>query len=178
MNNRLHFSFNKKFANTVYILIALVISGMSLWSNEVFTGNTKVITYDAYGYYVYLPAIFIHSDAQEYSFVEDHFANYDISAKSYQVRNVKPDYLFFTSQDEEVANEDLSFPIYNIGLALLWLPFFLVAHMITLLLPAYPPDGMSFPYQVSVVVSSLVYMAIGFYFLKNVLQYLSVILQL
>lgn len=57
---------------------------------------------------------------------------------------------------------------YNIGVSLLILPFFLVAHLLSVLLK-YPINGFSFFYQHSVGIASITYCALAFYFLKKLL---------
>lgn len=126
----------------------------SLVRNEVFTGKTNVINWDGYGYYAYLPAAFIYSDVTEYAFAEEHFKNYDISGDIYQL------------METEAGGR---FPIYNAGLAVVWAPAFLLTHAITSASGVALADGMSYPYQLMVVLMMLLFAFIGFTYLRRFL---------
>ena len=56
----------------------------------------------------------------------------------------------------------------TMGLSFMYLPFFLVAHVISPALHV-PQDGYSTPYQVCLLLSCLFYTLIGFYFLRKIL---------
>lgn len=134
----------------VFALMAIT----SLVRNEVLTRKTNVINWDGYGYYVYLPAIFIYGDVEEYAFVDEHFANYEVSSEVYQL----------------MATEDGSrFPIYNIGLAVVWAPAFLLTHAVVSLTGLAPADGMSYPYQLAIVLMSWLVFFLGLRYLRRFL---------
>ncbi|MEO0734130.1 MAG: hypothetical protein AAFZ52_14940, partial [Bacteroidota bacterium] len=61
------------------------------------------------------------------------------------------------------------FPIYNLGLAVVWTPGFLLAHGFCKLTGLAAADGMSFPYQLSVVLTSLLVIFWGFCCLRRFL---------
>ena len=58
--------------------------------------------------------------------------------------------------------------VHTIGLSLLWLPFFLVGYLFANLFN-YPLDGYSAPFQVAILIASLVYCALGLYVFQKVL---------
>jgi hypothetical protein len=146
-------------SNWIVGMLLLLSIALSWYSNGVGTGQTNILTWDVYGYYLPLPALVIYGDTKAYAFTDDHFEQYAISTNKYQLNK----------QDEGVYA-----PIYTIGMAILWLPFFLLAHGLSLLLPQVPPDGMSWPYQVAVVFASWVYAAVGWWYLRKfLLRYLS-----
>lgn len=126
----------------------------SFLRNDVLRGKTNVITWDGYGYYVYLPATFIYGDIEAYAFVEGHFNDYEISSDVYQLMETE---------------DGAKFPIYNVGLAVWWAPAFLVTHALVAATGLAPPDGMSFPYQLMVVLMSLLTIFLGFRFLRKFL---------
>ncbi|MEL7161832.1 MAG: hypothetical protein AAFN92_13810, partial [Bacteroidota bacterium] len=141
-------------SRTVCWLVFLAMALTSLVRNQVFTGQTNVINWDGYGYYAYLPAVFVYGDVTELAFAERHFADYEISDKIYQLMETP---------------EGARFPIYNAGLAVVWTPGFLLAHGFCKLTGLAPADGMSFPYQLSVVLSSLLVIFLGFWCLRRFL---------
>ncbi|MEL6669941.1 MAG: hypothetical protein AAFP08_13280 [Bacteroidota bacterium] len=134
----------------------MVIALTSCIRNEVFRGTTNVINWDGYGYYAYLPGAFVYGDVEEYAFAEEHFDNYDISGEIYQLRE---------------TDNDRRFPIYNIGLAVIWTPAFLVTHGLTVALGLAPADGMSYPYQLMVVLMSLLFAWLGLRYLRRFLRF-------
>ncbi len=114
----------------------------------------RLINSDGKAYYAYLTAIFIYHDLQ-YNFVESYESEYypdDRSAyKEFRVRD-----------HDHVVNK--AFP----GLAVLWLPFFLVAHLITLA-AGLPADGYSVIYQYCIGLSAFIFLWLGCRFLKKLL---------
>ncbi|MDD5508421.1 MAG: hypothetical protein PHD25_08860 [Bacteroidales bacterium] len=117
----------------------------------------RVINSDGKAYYAYLTAIFIYHDLQ-FNFVESYESSYypaDRSAyKEFRVRI-----------DDRIVNK--AYP----GLAVLWLPFFLLAHLITLL-AGFSSDGYSIVYQYAMGLSALFYLWLGCTFLKKLLMLL------
>ncbi|MFT5018430.1 MAG: hypothetical protein ACJAX1_001802 [Neolewinella sp.] len=141
-------------AKRSFWLVFTIIAITSLIRNDVFNGTTNVVNWDGYGYYAYLPGAFVYGDIEEYAFAEEHFKNYDISGDIYQLMETK---------------EGGRFPIYNIGLSVIWAPAFLVTHGIVLATGITPADGMSYPYQLMVVLMGLLFAFLGLLYLKQFL---------
>jgi len=114
--------------------------------------SKKPINGDAKGYYAYLPAIFIYHDL-DYNFVAD------IEAKHYVPANAKS---FVQEIDGEKVNK--TFP----GVALLYLPFFLVALALSLLF-GLQADGYSYIYQLLYLIGFWTYFFLGMIYFKKVL---------
>ncbi len=114
----------------------------------------RSINSDGKGYYAYLPAFFIYHDLT-YKFVE-----------SYEEKYYPPDrsvFKEFRSQaDGKTTNK--CFP----GLAILWLPFFLIAHLLSTFL-GFPTDGYSLLYQYAISIAALFYLWLGCRFLMKML---------
>ncbi len=127
----------------------------SVIRHDVLSGESQVINWDGYGYYVYLPATVIYEDIEQYGFVDDHFATYDISSDVYQLMDTP---------------NGTKFPIYNIGLAVWWTPAFLATHALVTATGLAPPDGMSFPYQLMVILMGLLTIFLGFFYLRKFLK--------
>ncbi len=107
---------------------------------------------DGKGYYAYLPAVFIYKDL-EYEFME-------IYEKRYYNTGIID---FRRKVNGEYAN--MTF----VGLAVLWIPFFLLAHLLTLI-TGNLPDGYSLFYQLSVVIAAYFYLFLGLYYLRKFLN--------
>ena len=112
-----------------------------------------VISWDVYGYYLYLPAIFKYGDWGNYAFAVEHLNQYYISSDLYQLMDWKGE----------------KAPIYTLGMAVLYAPFYFISDMVASL-TSYPADGMSQPYQWGIVVASWFYMGVGIYFLNRLLE--------
>jgi len=114
----------------------------------------RSINSDGKGYYAYLPAFFIYHDLT-YKFVE-----------SYEEKYYPPDRSVFkefrSQSDGKTVNK--CFP----GLAILWLPFFLIAHLLSYFL-GYPTDGYSLLYQYAISIAALFYLWLGCRFLLKLL---------
>lgn len=113
----------------------------------------RPIISDAKGYYAYLPAIFIYQDFS-YDFVAE------VDAKYYAVGQDKH---IFIEQNGHRVNK--TFP----GVALLYLPFFLIAHFLAFLL-GFPPDGYSDIYQYLFDFGQFFYATLGLILLSKILH--------
>lgn len=110
--------------------------------------------WDVYGYYVYLPAAFTFHELGDFGFVERHFDEYPMNSGIYQLQD--------TGDGHRV-------PIYTIGMAMVWMPGYLLADTAARL-TGWERDGMSLPYQFAILLSSLVFALIGIQLLRRFLQ--------
>lgn len=117
----------------------------------------KPITGDAQGYYAYLPAIFIYQDL-DYSFTSE------IEEKHYAPGLTKS---FVKEVNGQKVNK--TFP----GVALLYLPFFLLAHGFALV-SGLEADGYSMIYQVFFDLGFWVWFFLGLVYAQKVLMQLNV----
>jgi hypothetical protein len=109
----------------------------------------RVMVYDVASYYAYLPALFIHNDLS-FDFIKN---NEDFHIKRYR--------LYLRPGRKPVIQTTM-------GLAVLYTPFFWMAHLLASPL-GYEPDGYSIPYRVALIFSSLFYLIIGLLFLRKIL---------
>lgn len=116
----------------------------------------RSINSDGKGYYAYLPAIFIYHDLT-YKFVE-----------SYEGKYYPADRAAF-KEFRNYTNDGKTVNKYFPGLAIIWLPFFLLAHLLSYFLD-YPMDGYSLIYQYSISIAALFYLWLGCRFLMMMLQ--------
>lgn len=136
------------YSNSVIIIIILTIFcinfSLKLWKKD------KVIEWDVIWYYSYLPATFIYDDLTlNYKF------DIDVDAAKIQGKLLdNGNYIIKTTA----------------GTAILYAPFFFVAHLLADPL-GYSPDGYSDPYEIALILSAIFYLAIGFIFLKKTMKY-------
>jgi hypothetical protein len=141
------------FSKIALLFIFLVLLFKSAVDFKIWDNKLKTIINDGYGYYSYLPAIFIFKDTKKYTFVENQISKYKPSQYLYQVVPT-------------VNNSRM--PLYNIGQAILWLPFFGVAHVYALL-SGYEADGLSYPYQLGVWCANFFYILLGLFYFRKLL---------
>jgi len=115
----------------------------------------RPIISDAKGYYAYLPALIIYQDF-EYEFLAE------MDEKYYKVGQDKH---IFIEQNGRRVNK--TFP----GVALLYLPFFLIAHFLASLLDL-PADGYSDIYQYLFDCGQFFYATLGLLLMGNVFKLL------
>lgn len=132
----------------IYLVVSINVNfGKNKWQD--------VLESDAWGYYAYLPAVFIYHDL--------HFSFYEkVMHGGYFEERLG--YEYRTGNDGKVANK------YFCGTALAIAPFFLGAHILSQLLD-YPQDGYNRIYILSVNMAAVFYAVLGLYFLAQLLQF-------
>jgi hypothetical protein len=113
---------------------------------------------DGKGYYAYLPALLIYNELN-YNFVEEYEHKYYQAGDNF--------FDFRVRTDGKIA--DKYFP----GVAILWLPFFLLAHIFSLL-TSFAADGYSLPYQISIGLAAIFYLWVGLKVLRLILRKLKI----
>lgn len=108
------------------------------------------ICYDSLGYYIYLPSFFIYHDSIHSAFVSDMIWKYDNTHTFYQALRL--------------PNGNFVFG-YTMGVAILQLPFFFIAHFIALLF-RLTSDGFSPIYQIAIAWSGIFYGLVGLRYLS------------
>ncbi|MBD2766895.1 hypothetical protein IC235_03190 [Hymenobacter sp. BT664] len=141
----------------VLVTLFLLMLQARLWAPYWDTHNVQaILTWDAMGYYLYLPAKLIYNDLAYLRFVPDIMREYSPSSSFYQAFQV-PD-----------GPEGALVMKYTCGLAVLWTPFFWLGHWAAGWLD-YPQDGFSAPYQVAIAFAGLCYGLLGLGLLRRVL---------
>ena len=103
------------------------------------------------------PVNFVGGDAKDYyAPLVSVFINHDLTHQSGGDWNL-------LHKNEGTVN------VHPVGVALLLLPFFLLAYFFSGLF-GFPADGYSFPFQLSVAVAAMVYAVLGLVWLKKLLQ--------
>ena len=116
---------------------------------------SDTLTWDAFGYYLYLPTKFIQSPSGiEYGgWLKNIYAKYEPSSTMYLVYQSATGHWMIR---------------YTMGVALMEAPFFFIAHGLSPFL-GYGQDGLSAPYQFCIAYGMLIYAFAGLYFLRKIL---------
>ena len=144
-----------------FSLLAVIIIAVGVISTRFYYspyGNgyeMKVTTSDALGYYMYLPGLFIYKDVTQLKWHKK-------IEETYHVTGAENPYQFHKAENGNY--------IFNYvgGIALLELPFFLIAHQVALN-SHYLADGFSQPYQWALVLGLAFYCILGMVILRLVL---------
>ena len=115
----------------------------------------RELTFDTFSYYLYLPATFIYDDIAltKQDTLHALFNKYEPSPTFYQIF--------------QIENGNWT-PNYTCGFAMLWSPFFAIAHLWANL-SDYPVDGLSFPYQFCIAFGSILLILPGIFFVRKTL---------
>lgn len=122
------------------------------WENK---GSESTLAWDASGYYMYLPALFIYKDIKKCGFKDSILQKYQPTPDFQQAH-------FHEKSGNYVMK-------YSSGLAVVSLPFFIIGHVWASSSDAYLADGFSYPYQASIGIGLFLLSLIGIYFLHKVL---------
>lgn len=116
--------------------------------------SLELTKWDAFGYYMYNPSIFIYGDVSELKWVPEIDSTYELSGgEFYQATKL---------ENGNYVNKYLG------GVAIMQMPFFLGGHFYASL-SDYSADGFSAPYQWAIAISALFYCLLGLLILRNVL---------
>ena len=118
---------------------------------------TNVLGWDVFSYYIYLPATFIYNDPGMVNqlVIDRIFEQYQPSGTVYQIYRLP--------NGNWVS-------MYSMGFAILYAPFFFIAHGWALLSGGvYPADGFSFPYQYCIGNGVMIYIVAGIFVIRKVL---------
>ena len=143
---------NPKSQLTVFALVIFIII---LRFQYPYWNYCKILNWDIFGYYLYLPAYFIYHDLgiKDMGFINHIFATYDPSGSFYQAFAVPG------------HNWVMKYPM---GIAILYSPFYFIGHLYAKL-SGYPVDGFSMPYQASIALGGLIYTIIGLIYFRKIL---------
>ena len=146
----------KKSAFLSLFLAGSVIIFMALWYPKwEKTGTEATLSWDVLGYYLYLPACFIYKDLKQLDFKKEIISKYQPTSGFYQA-----------FRHQKSGNYIMKYPV---GLAVLYAPFFGIAHGYALM-TAYPADGFSFPYQFAISWGSVFIAFLGLWFSLKILR--------
>lgn len=153
----------RNYKSIITALLVTIIYGYSAYIYKPY----KVIYYqaggDAFGYYIYLPSIFIHHDLSNLK--SSLLAKYKHCDPGKIINNTTP------NLEAEAPSASNGNPVikYSIGVAILQIPFFLIAHFLAGLVHE-PPDGFSMIYMYAIQISVIFYGMLGFLALILILR--------
>jgi hypothetical protein len=144
-------------------LIACIIIGLALLQYRVTYSDLtvgkpplKVTEWDAFGYYVYLPSIFIYHDVKELNWLAEIDKKYGVTGgNGYQA--------------QKLDNGNYVFK-YLGGVAIMEIPLFFIGHWMAIHY-GYPPDGFSPPYQYALGFGVIFYCLLAVFLLRKILLY-------
>ncbi len=142
------------------ILFVLVISIALRGYYYHFQSSERVfshLTFDAFGYYMYLPSGIIYGDMTSVDWIDPMHQQYGVKGG---------DWLYQTI----LQNDGRHVFKYLGGVALLQSPFFLMAHLLAPSL-GYAADGFSLPYQWAIILAAFFYGFLGLWLLRKVLLF-------
>jgi len=136
-------------------LQTLAVLWMAISVFRLFNISDKEISWDVLGYYVHLPATFIHHDPllNDITWLEEINAEKKLTGTLYQ----------FSSNDE-----GRRMYLFLMGNALFYAPSFGIAHLHANI-SGYETDGFSYPYQFWLVMGGLIYTLIGLWYFRKIL---------
>lgn len=114
---------------------------------------TQTLTWDAFGYYMYLPAQFIYHDIGPLNWFSGILDKYHPTGNVYQIAALPN------------GNRVMKYPL---GIALLYWPFFFLGHWAAGVFH-FPQDGFSAPYQLAICLAAIFYAFLGLQALRRVL---------
>jgi hypothetical protein len=145
----------RKLDISVYVLLGIVLVLAGIVFSHV---PHKILSWDIFGYYLYLPFTFIYNDLglKDFAVVQGILDKYQGSTWFYQAMP-QPGGIWVMK--------------YPMGMALLYAPWFFIGHLVAWL-GGFEMDGFSVPYQLSVLYGSFVYTVIGLvFFRKSLLKF-------
>ena len=116
---------------------------------------SNIISWDVFGYYLYLPQLFIYNDLgiNDIENLNNIVATYHNTATLYQIWQTETgDWLIR----------------YTSGQAVMFAPAFFVSHAVALATD-FPADGFSLPYQIGLLAGCFIYFAVAFALLRLIL---------
>ncbi len=132
----------------VVIILFIIINNLTFFPKN-------ILSWDVFGYYLYLPLKFIYNDLSIHDLprIESIISHYQNTSNFYQGM-VLPDGSYVMK--------------YSMGMSFLYAPFFFIGHLIAKAFGC-PADGFSMPYQCSVFIGSIIYSLLGLWALSKVL---------
>ncbi len=141
----------------IFFLLIFILSFLSAATIYTFKLNFPPIRSDGIGYYSYLPAIFIHKNLDFEPLLQEKFSEEGYVPESWGgIR-------YYEKTDKYIDK-------YPIGIAVMLLPFFLTAHLLTLVTGINLEGGFSEFYQLSIGLAGILYFILGLFVLKKILD--------
>lgn len=145
---------NKLSLFSLFLIVLIYICFRYSYTDKNAELPVKQTTWDSFGYYMYLPAMFIYHDVSELNWFDPIDQKYDLTGGGlYQATKQKKGNYAFK---------------YLGGIAVLQSPFFFIAHVIASN-SRFEADGFSAPYQWAVALGTLLYFILALILLRKLL---------
>ena len=144
----------KSAAALILCYVIMLYTGLYYYPRWQHEHGEATISWDVSGYYMYLPALFIYKDIKHCDFKDSILAKYQPTGDFQQA--------FLHKSGNYVMK-------YSSGQSILMAPYFFIGHQVAKHSKAYPADGFSFPYQLSIGLGMLLYAFLGLFVLRKVL---------
>ncbi len=149
----------KKMLTSLHLSVALSLLFVFLnfyIRGYIYTDSWNVLGWDVLSYYTYLPHTFIYDDIgmRNAQMMQDLINQYKLSGTYYQAF--------------QIPNGNYV-PMYTLGMAILFAPFFFIAHLYVSIFGGFAADGFSFPYQFAIGNGVMIYIVAGIFLIRKVL---------
>jgi len=133
----------------ISIVLSLSVVFSIVFSTKYWRNDREIISNDVISYYAYLPATFIYQDLT-------------LKFADHQTKDVFNRIWYQTTEDKSRVIKT------TMGVSLCYMPLFIVAHQLA---PGfgYIPNGYTLPYRLSIVLSAMMFFAIGLIYLRLIL---------
>ncbi len=154
--------FNKRYCKSLLIIILALtyvcgISYYSMYNRLLKDGG------DAWGYYIYLPSVFISKDIRQLEYVTE-------KREAFSSHTINPHFNHLGFDEVYIAPNGNPVIKYTSGVAIMLSPFFLIAHAIATWSEGIPNDGFQPIYWISVYLGVMFWVLLGISLLFRVLQ--------
>jgi hypothetical protein len=145
------YNLNKQGKTTLLFIAFLLVTLKFIYP------SFNVLSWDVFGYYLYLPAKFIYHDPYllNQDWLKHVVDEYQSTATLYQI-----------NQHPESGNWIIK---YSMGMSFLYAPFFFIAHWLAPIL-GYKQDGFSAIYGITIESGMFIFSLYGLYFLLKILS--------
>lgn len=146
---------NKVSFSAVVLIILTYTIYRGVYKDTLTTLPIKVTTWDALGYYLYLPSTHIYHDDTSFAWFNEIDKKYQLSGGEFY-------------QATKHSNGNLVYK-YLRGVSVLQTPFYYLAHAYCTFTKQFPADGFSYPYQFAIAWGALLYFFLSLLLLRWVL---------
>ena len=143
---------NKVSFSAVVLIILTYTFCRVIYSDKDSALPVKVTTWDALGYYLYLPSTHIYNDDTSFAWFNEIDQKYQLSGGE-----------FYQATLHRNGNRVYK---YLRGVSILQTPFYYLAHAYCKVSKHYPADGFSYPYQLAIAYGALIYFFLSLLLLR------------
>lgn len=148
---------NKYSILSIGIVVFIYIITRLIYTEKNVEMPLKVTTWDALGYYLYLPSTHLYNNDTTYTWFDSIDKKYNLSGGQF--------YQATQTTNGNLANK------YLRGISIMQMPFYTIAHLYCIVTNKYPADGFSYPYQMAIAWGMLFYFILSLWILHLCLRY-------